>query len=69
MSEQCQNPGTFKFTWPGRDEAYICASCVKNLKAIAAAMGLYLQIREVPEEEQRQCEQNVSKKELSDGRK
>jgi hypothetical protein len=59
MSKQCKNPGTFKYTWPGRDESYICATCVEKLKAIAAAFGMYLQIRAVPEEEQSQCWQFV----------
>jgi hypothetical protein len=65
MSEQCKNPGAFKLTWPGQDEAYICASCVEKLKAIAAAMGFYLQIRPIPEEEQWQCQQFVIKKQSS----
>lgn len=62
--KQCQNPGVFKFTWPGRDEAYICASCVEKLKAVVSAIGLHLQIRPVPEaqlwlpqEQQWRCEQ------------
>jgi hypothetical protein len=66
MNEQCKNPGAFKFTWPGRDEAHICATCVEKLKAVAAAMGFYLQIREVPEEEQWQCQQKISRKEKTD---
>lgn len=57
MSEQCKNPGAFKYMWPGRNEAYICAECVLKLRAIASAIGLYVQIREVPEDEQWQCEQ------------
>lgn len=36
MKQQCPNPGAFRFTWPGRDEAYICATCVEKLKAIYA---------------------------------
>jgi hypothetical protein len=66
MSEQCLNPGAFKFTWPGRNEAHICATCVENLKAIAAAMGMYLQIREIPEDEQWQCQQMVSREKQRD---
>lgn len=62
MAEQCQNPGAFKFTWPGRNEAFICAECVEKLKSIAQAMGMYIQIRAIPEDEQWQCEQRANKK-------
>lgn len=62
MKQQCPNPGAFRFTWPGRDEAFICATCVEKLKAVAAAMGLYLQIRPIPEDEQWQCDQIVEVK-------
>ncbi len=57
MKQQCQNPGSFKFTWPGKDEDYICSSHLPNLLIIANAMGLYIQIRPNLEEEQRQCGQ------------
>lgn len=59
MMTQCRNPGAFKYTWPGRNEAYICAEHVEKLKAVAFAIGLYLQIGEIPENEQRQCDQQV----------
>jgi len=59
MEEQCKNPGAFRYTWPSRDEAYICAQCVENLKATAKALGMYLQIRALSEEEQWQCEQTI----------
>lgn len=60
MSEQCQNPGAYKYTWPGRNEAHICELHVVKLRSVANAMGLYIQIRAVPEGERWQCDQKVS---------
>lgn len=62
MSQRCENPGAFRYTWPGNDEAYICAEHLPQLKAVAGAIGLYVQIRPLPEEEQWQCEQMVENK-------
>lgn len=44
---QCPCAALFRFTWPGRDEAFICAGHVPKLRAVAAAMGLNLQITEL----------------------
>lgn len=63
MSERCKNPGAFRYTWPGKDEAYICAEHVGQLKAVASAIGLYIQIIPLPEGEQWQCEQLIENKE------
>lgn len=40
----CTNPGAYRFTWPGQDEAHICREHMPKLRSIAAAMGLPLQI-------------------------
>lgn len=40
----CENPGAFRFTWPGRDEAHICEEHEPRLRAIANALGLHLQV-------------------------
>lgn len=40
----CDNPGAFRFTWPGRDEATICEEHAPKLRGVASAMGLYLQL-------------------------
>lgn len=40
----CTNKGVFRFTWPGRDEQYICEQHVATLQNIAGAMGLHLQV-------------------------
>lgn len=40
----CGKPATYRFTWPGRDEAGICEDHAPKLKAVANAMGLPLQM-------------------------
>jgi hypothetical protein len=41
----CSNVASYLFTWPGSDEAGICAEHVGKLRGIAAAMGLPLQVK------------------------
>ena len=40
----CQEPGAYRFTWPGHDEKEICEKHVERLRSISQAMGLHLQI-------------------------
>lgn len=40
----CDEPGEYRFTWPGKDEALICEQHVGQLRNIASAMGMYLQV-------------------------
>ncbi len=42
--QQCQNVADFRYTWPGRDESYICFEHSTWLMTIVSAMGLYLQL-------------------------
>lgn len=41
---ECANPPAFRFTWPGKDEARICAIHAIKMRNIASAMGLYVQL-------------------------
>lgn len=41
---RCGKPGAYRFTWPGRDEAYICEEHKPKLERVAEAIGLRLQI-------------------------
>jgi hypothetical protein len=50
--EKCENVGVFRFTWPGRDEEVICVEHLPKLVAVAAAMGLHLQVRPVVDPEE-----------------
>ena len=40
----CPNPVLFRYTWPGRDEAYACVIHATALLSIAEAFGLHLQM-------------------------
>ena len=42
--EGCDAPPAFRFTWPGRNEAFICSIHALKAKQIAEAMGLHLQM-------------------------
>lgn len=46
--EQCPCVASYRYTWPGRAEAFICGECVPKLRAVAAALGCYVQIAELP---------------------
>jgi hypothetical protein len=41
---KCLEEASFRFTWPGQDEKFICWHCMPMLKSIADAMGFHLQI-------------------------
>ncbi len=43
----CEAEGTYRFTWPGQDEQYICEDHVAQLRGMAAAMGFHLQVTEL----------------------
>lgn len=42
--DRCKNKAKYRFTWPGKDESFICETCSIKLLGIASAMGLYVQI-------------------------
>lgn len=46
-NEQCPCVASYRYTWPGRDEAFVCGEHVQKLRSVAAAMGLPLQIVEL----------------------
>lgn len=45
----CAERAAYVFTWPGKDQAGICAKHVGKLREVADALGLYLQIIALPE--------------------
>lgn len=49
---KCKEIPVFRYTWPGKDEAYICIEHAVQLKHIASAMGLYIQLVPLSAEEQ-----------------
>jgi hypothetical protein len=44
IEKTCDEHASYRYTWPGRDESFICAQCAERLRRIADAMGLYLQL-------------------------
>jgi hypothetical protein len=40
----CGEQVSYRYTWPGRDESYICAAHATKLRAVSEAMGLHLQL-------------------------
>ncbi len=49
--DKCDSPPMFRFTWPGRDEAGICAIHAIRAKQVAEAMGLHLQMIQLTPDE------------------
>lgn len=44
----CEARAAFSYTWPGKDEAGICADHALKLRNVAYALGLYLQLIPIP---------------------
>lgn len=40
----CGAAASFRYTWPGRNEAGICEAHAEKVRGIAVAMGLYVQL-------------------------
>ena len=40
----CDAPVMFRYTWPGKDEAFVCFTHAIALANIAAAMGFHIQL-------------------------
>ena len=62
METTCQNHASYRFTWPGREESFICSEHVSKLQAVAQAMtGLRLLIIQLEPEEKEilWCSQKV----------
>ena len=57
----CKNPVIYRYAWPGKDEAYICAIHAVQLHNLAQNIGLHLQFNRVsmPELLEQRCSQEV----------
>lgn len=69
MERQCDNPCMFRYTWPGKDESYICLEHAQQLLNVASAIGLHLQMLlfhqcDQPTLDWPNCKQKVTVKEL-----
>ena len=47
----CKEYASFRYTWPGKDESFICAQHSKVLLGIAQAMGTYIQLIPLTEQD------------------
>lgn len=56
----CGKDAVYRYTWPGRDESFICEQHSIALQNVAKAIGLYVQLIPVPPETMC-CEQKVSR--------
>lgn len=57
----CTNDAVFRYTWPGKDESFICLEHSIQLRGIANALGLYLQLIPIPPGLEK-CHQIIEKK-------
>ena len=55
----CPRTAAYRYTWPGRDESFICTEHVGKLKSVAAAIGCHLQVipLDTPQDERPTCQQ------------
>lgn len=57
----CGKDAAYRYTWPGRDESFICGEHSRKLREVADAMGLPLQLIPVLPEQAPGCQQRVSR--------
>lgn len=43
-AEMCGQLANIRYTWPGKDEALVCAECATGIAKVANAIGLPLQL-------------------------
>lgn len=55
----CGEEAAYRYTWPGRDESFICEEHADKLRAVASAMGLHLQLIPVDPSSET-CHQRIS---------
>lgn len=42
--KDCTEEPTFRYTWPGKDEAFVCVPHAGQMTGVARAIGLHLQL-------------------------
>lgn len=60
---KCDKKATHRFTWPGRDESFICGEHLPKLQGVASAIGMSLQTIPLHESELEgeNCRQELTK--------
>jgi hypothetical protein len=54
----CENKAAFRYTWPGKDESFVCSAHAMKLKWITDALQTHLQLVPVAKG-QHDCKQQV----------
>lgn len=70
MTEQCKRAAAYRYTWPGKDESYVCEVHSDYLRTVANAIGLHCQlipIQDGAEDAVERCRQQV-KEQLLDSK-
>jgi hypothetical protein len=58
---KCDKPAMFRYTWPGKDESFICLEHAPKIKVVANTIGLHLQLIPVDISNlDERCQQEVS---------
>lgn len=64
MSEEtkCPNRAEYRFTWPGKDESFVCMGHSDKLRNVAQAIGLHVQLIPIHESDfdGEMCQQKLS---------
>ena len=42
--KDCRAYANYRYTWPGRDESYVCEPHAAKVRAVAGAIGMHLQL-------------------------
>jgi hypothetical protein len=53
----CENKASHRYTWPGKNESFICEEHLPELKAVAGAIGMYLQTIPLKDSVDTKCSQ------------
>ena len=59
IEDQCPGIAEFRYTWPGQDESFVCIPHSIKLKNVATAIGLHIQLIQLPLDAHKRCRQKV----------
>lgn len=59
---KCPNRAEYRFTWPGREESFVCMGHAEKVKNISNAMGFFCQLHPIHESDfdGETCRQEIS---------
>jgi hypothetical protein len=59
VTQTCNLPAAYRYTWQGKDEEYVCEEHVEQLHKIAEIVGLHLELFAVYADAGLACQQFV----------